>query len=151
MAACSYSPGKPIREWNVYQSTADAQLVYGAGLPLTIVPLDSTTHVQLSDDERQRVVNYQSPLTYALECLYRLWLSGPQQRMTLHDQLAVAEAASPARFFGKQELLPLVVDEQGYTRIDRARGKPVTVCLEPKRDEFMKYYLDELTSQRLGK
>ena len=35
----SYSPGKAIREWNVYQSTADAQLVYGAGLPLTIVPL----------------------------------------------------------------------------------------------------------------
>ncbi|HEV8484653.1 MAG TPA: nucleoside hydrolase, partial [Blastocatellia bacterium] len=26
----SYSPDKPIREWNVYQSTADAQLVYGA-------------------------------------------------------------------------------------------------------------------------
>lgn len=146
----SFSVGKPIREWNVYQSTADAQLVYGAGLPLTIVPLDSTTHVQLSDDERQRVANYKSPLTYALECLYRLWLAGPRQRMTLHDQLAVAETADPARFFGKQERLPLIVDAEGYTRIDGARGKPVTVCLEPRRDEFMKYYLDELTGQRLG-
>jgi inosine-uridine nucleoside N-ribohydrolase len=146
----SYSPGKPIREWNVYQSTADAQLVYGAGLPLTIVPLDSTTHVQLNDDERKRVADYHSPLTYALECLYRLWLSGPTQRMTLHDQLAVAETASPATFFGKQESLPLAVDDQGFTRIDREHGKAVTVCLEPKRDAFMKYYLDELTSQRLG-
>jgi purine nucleosidase len=146
----SYSAGKPIREWNVYQATADAQLVYGAGLPLTIVPLDSTTHVQLSDAERQRIADYHSPLTYALECLYRLWLSSPQQRMTLHDQLAVAETASPATFFGKQESLPLVVDDEGYTRIDRERGKPVTVCLEPRRDAFMKYYLDELTSQRLG-
>ena len=146
----SYSPGKPIREWNVYQATADAQLVYGAGLPLTIVPLDSTTHVQLNNEERQRMVDYNSPLTYALECLYRLWLTGPTQRMTLHDQLAVAETASPGTFFGKQETLPLLVDEQGYTRIDRERGKPVTVCLEPKRDAFMKYYLDELTSQRLG-
>jgi purine nucleosidase len=146
----SYSLGKVIREWNVYQATADAQLVYGAGLPLTIVPLDSTTHVQLNNEERQRMVDYNSPLTYALECLYRLWLTGPTQRMTLHDQLAVAETASPATFFGKQETLPLLVDEQGYTRIDRERGKPVTVCLEPKRDAFMKYYLDELTSQRLG-
>ena len=51
----SYSPDKPIREWNVYQSTADSQLVYGAGLPLTIVPLDSTTHVKLSDAERKQV------------------------------------------------------------------------------------------------
>jgi purine nucleosidase len=147
----SYSPGKPIREWNVYQSTADAQLVYGAGLPLTIVPLDSTTHVLLSDEERKRVADDQSPLTYALECLYRLWLSSPTQRMTLHDQLAVAETASPATFFGKQETLPLFVDDEGYTRIDRERGKPVVVCLEPKRDTFMKYYLDMLTRQRLAR
>ncbi|MFL6213366.1 MAG: nucleoside hydrolase [Blastocatellia bacterium] len=146
----SYSPAKSIREWNVYQSTADAQLVYGAGLPLTIVPLDSTTHVLLSDDERRRIADYNSPLTYALECLYRLWLSGPTQRMTLHDQLAVAETASPATFFGKQETLPLLVDDEGYTRIDRARGKPVMVCLEPKRDSFMTYYLGVLSRQRLA-
>ncbi|HUK89319.1 MAG TPA: hypothetical protein VLZ81_02885, partial [Blastocatellia bacterium] len=100
--------------------------------------------------ERKRVSDYASPLTYSLECLYRLWLSGPSERMTLHDQLAIAETASPGSFFGKQETLPLIVDEQGYTRIDRELGKPVRVCLEPKRDEFMKYYIDELTSQRLG-
>jgi inosine-uridine nucleoside N-ribohydrolase len=137
----SYSPDKPIREWNVYQSTADSQLVYAAGLPLTIVPLDSTTHVRLSDAERKRVADYVSPLTYALECLYRLWLTNPTDRMTLHDQLAVAEAAQPGAFFGRRETLPLIVDEQGYTRIDRERGKPVVVCLEPRRDEFMKYFL----------
>lgn len=147
----SYSQGKSVREWNVYQSTADAQLVYGAGLPLTIVPLDSTTYVQLSDAERKQVVDYDSPLTYMLECLYRLWLSNPTQRMTLHDQLAVAETARPGAFFAKQETLPLVVDGEGYTRIDRERGKPVTVCLQPKRDEFMQYYLGQLTSQHLGK
>jgi inosine-uridine nucleoside N-ribohydrolase len=142
----SYSPDKVIREWNVYQSTADSQLVYGAGLPLTIVPLDSTTHVRLSDAERKRVAEHVSPMAYALECLYRLWLANPTDRMTLHDQLAVAEAAQPGAFFGRRETLPLIVDEQGFTRIDRERGKPVTVCLEPRRDEFMKYYLDQLTS-----
>jgi inosine-uridine nucleoside N-ribohydrolase len=128
----------------------DAQLVYSAGLPLTIVPLDSTTHVQLTDAERRRVADYTSPLTYSLECLYRLWLNGPTQQMTLHDQLAVAETASPGTFFSRRETLPLVVDSDGFTRIDRERGKPVTACLEPKRDEFMKYYLDELTNQHLG-
>src|SRR5689334_42104 len=104
----SYSRGQPIREWNVYQSTADSQLVYGAGLPLTIVPLDSTTYVQLSNDERRQIADYKSPLTYALECLYRLWLSEPTQRMTLHDQQAITETASPGTFFGKQETLPLI-------------------------------------------
>lgn len=147
----SFSPGKPVREWNVYQSTADAQLVYSAGLPLTIVPLDATTFVQLSDQERKQVADHDSPLTYSLEILYRLWLSSPTQRMTLHDQLAVAEAASPGAFFAKQETLLLRVDDEGNTRIDPERGKAVRVCLEPKRDEFMRYYLGQLTGQRLGK
>src|SRR5262245_32906949 len=154
MSGCVYGtadkPSNAIREWNVYQSTADSQLVYGAGLPLTIVPLDSTTHVKLSDEERKQVSDHRSPLTYALECLYRLWLSGPSARMTLHDQLAVAESAAPGRFFNRLETLPIFVDDQGFTRIDRERGKPVIVCLEPKRDEFIKYYIEQLISQRLG-
>jgi inosine-uridine nucleoside N-ribohydrolase len=147
----TYGPGKPIAEWNVRQSIADAQLVYGAGLPLTIVPLDSTTLVQLKEDERKRVADRQSSLTYSLESLYRLWLASPAQRMTLHDQLAVAETALPGAFFAKRDTLPLKVDDEGYTRIDRERGKPVTVCLQPKRDDFMEYYIGQLTGQRLGK
>jgi inosine-uridine nucleoside N-ribohydrolase len=134
-----------IPEWNVVVATQDSQLVYGAGLPLTIVPLDSTTHVQLADAERERVQKRASPVTHAVESLYRLWLSSPQARMTLHDQLAVAEAARPGEFFNKKETLPLVVDDKGYTRINKASGKNTVVCLEPKRDAFMNYYLSVLT------
>ena len=153
MSGCVYgrAGNQPvIPEWNVVASTADSQVVYAAGLPLTIVPLDSTTHVQLKQEERERVRKYNSPLTRSLECLYRLWLSSPQSRMTLHDQLAVAETASPGTFFGKKETLPLIVDDKGVTRIDKDKGKPVTVCLEPKRDQFMEYYISCLVRQRLG-
>ena len=68
MSGCVYGTAEkqtPIAEWNVRSSVADAQLVYGAGLPLTIVPLDSTTHVKLSDVERERLQKYSSPLTFA--------------------------------------------------------------------------------------
>jgi inosine-uridine nucleoside N-ribohydrolase len=153
MGGCVYGTAQrqmPVAEYNVYSSVADSQLVYGAGLPLTIVPLDSTTHVMLSDAERERLHTYRSPLTFALEVLYRLWLAKPQSRMTLHDQLAVAETAAPGRFFGKIETVPIWVDEKGFTRIESQKGKPVAVCLEPKRDEFMEYYVGELVSQRLG-
>jgi len=153
MGGCVYGTSEkqaPIAEYNVYSSVADSQLVYGAGLPLTIVPLDSTTHVRLSDAERERLHKYPSPLTFTLEALYRLWLEKPQSRMTLHDQLAVAETAAPKRFFGKAETVPIWVDDKGFTRVDSQKGKPVTVCLEPKRDAFMQYYLGELIGQRLG-
>jgi inosine-uridine nucleoside N-ribohydrolase len=139
-------PDKIIPEWNVVSATADAQLVYAAKLPLTIVPLDSTTHVRLSDPERDRLRNHHSPLTVSLEALYRLWIETPAQRMTLHDQLAVAEAADPGAFFARVEEMSLIVDGEGYTRIDPARGGKVSVCLEPRRDVLMKAYLDGLMS-----
>jgi purine nucleosidase len=153
MSGCVYGTAQkasPVPEYNVYASTTDAQLVYAAGLPLTIVPLDSTTHVRLSDGEREQLRKYDSPLTFVLEALYRLWLEKPSSRMTLHDQLAVVETASSKQFFGKIETLPLWVDEKGSTRIDAQKGKPVAVCLEPKRDAIMQYYIGELIGQRLG-
>ena len=150
MSGCVYATAQRPSchpEWNVKAAIEDAKLVYAAGLPLTIVPLDSTTHVVLQESEREAVRRHGSPLTHALEALYRLWLRRPESRMMLHDQLAVAEAARPGEFFGRKETLPLSVDDQGNTRIDEQRGRPVSVCLEPKRDAFMSFYIAELTRE----
>ncbi len=147
IAAHAWGP-VPLAEWNVVRSTADAQVVYAAGLPLTTVPLDSTTYVTLKEEERERLRKHDSPLTRALETLYRLWLENPTSRMTLHDQLAVAETVRPGAFFGRKDTLSLVVDEKGYTKVDAARGKPAAVCFEPRRDEFMGFYLNGLMVKR---
>jgi inosine-uridine nucleoside N-ribohydrolase len=135
----------PIAEWNVVQATADAQVVYAAGLPITTVPLDSTTYVTLKDEERERLRKRDSAVTRALESLYRLWIDTPSSRMTLHDQLAIAETVRPGAFFARKDTLAVVVDDKGFTRVDAAKGKPTVVCFEPKRDEFMKFYVDGLT------
>lgn len=133
----------PVPEWNVVRATTDAQLVYSS-LPLTIVPLDSTTYVKLRADERARLEKHPAPLTRALEALYRLWIGDPTQQMTLHDQMAVADVLQPGAFFGRCTSMPIRVDDNGVTRVDPAAGKPVSVCLEPKRDAFMKFYIDGL-------
>lgn len=151
MSGCVYgSVWGLVAEWNVIRARADAELVYSAGFPLTIVPLDATTRVVLQQTERERLRKRITPLTTALEALYRLWLAKPDQRMTLHDQLAVAEAAWPGRFFARMETVPLAVDEKGFTRVDPARGRPVAVALEPRRDAFMEAYLGALLDQSLG-
>jgi inosine-uridine nucleoside N-ribohydrolase len=141
--ASAWSPG-PVAEWNVKQAIADAQAVYSAGFPLTIVPLDSTTYVQLQDGERQQLRDSRAPLPIALEGLYRLYLDGPAARMTLHDQLAIAETEQPGVFFAQKPTLPIVVDGEGFTRVDGARGKDVSVCLQPRRDAFMRHYIGRL-------
>ncbi len=134
----------PLAEWNVKLAIPEAQAVYSAAWPLTIVPLDSTTYVRLEDPEREALRKAGTPLVIALEALLRLWADRPTSRMTLHDQLALAEAQHPGRFFGRCEPMPLRVDDKGYTRVATTNGRPVTVCLEPKRDEFMKHYLAQL-------
>jgi inosine-uridine nucleoside N-ribohydrolase len=136
-----------VPEWNVKLAIAEARTVYAAAWPLTIVPLDSTTYVRLEDQERETLRNAGTSLVVALEALLRLWTDDPGSRMTLHDQMAIAEAQHPGRFFGRCEPMPLRVDGEGYTRVDKTNGRPVTVCLEPKRDEFMAHYLAQLAAR----
>jgi purine nucleosidase len=136
-----------IPEWNVKSAIPEAQAVYGASWPVTIVPLDSTSYVQLQDGERDALRQAGTPLTIALEALLRLWTERPASRMTLHDQMALAETQHPARFFGRCESMPIRVDAEGFTRVDRAAGRPITVCLEPRRDQFMSHFLAQLSSR----
>ena len=134
----------PVAEWNVKLAIEEARRVYAADWPLTIVPLDSTTYVRLQDGEREALRKAHTPLVDALEALLRLWADSPDSRMTLHDQLAVVEAQEPGAYFGRCTPMPLRVDEAGFTRVDSAGGRPVTVCLEPKRDAFMKHFLGQI-------
>ncbi len=137
-----------VAEWNVKLAIPEAQAVYAARWPLTIVPLDSTTYVQLQDPERETLRRSATPLAVALETLLRLWTDRPSSRMTLHDQLALAETQQPGRFFAHCDAIPLRVDENGYTRVDATSGTPVHVCLEPKRNDFMSHFLAQLMRDR---
>ena len=145
IGASAYSP-VAVAEWNVKLAIPEAQAVYAARWPLTIVPLDATSYVRLEDQERETLRQAGTPLVIALEALLRLWTDRPASRMTLHDQLALAETQHPGRFFARCAPLPLKVDRDGYTRMDAAEGRPVTVCLEPKRNEFMTHYLAQLAA-----
>jgi inosine-uridine nucleoside N-ribohydrolase len=137
----------PVPEWNVKLAIPEAQLVYAAGWPVTIVPLDSTSYVRLEDGERDTLRAARTPATTALETLLRLWTDRPSSRMTLHDQLALAEAQEPGRFFGRCDPMPLRVDADGYVRVDGAGGRSIAVCLEPKRNAFMQHFIAQLAAR----
>ena len=136
-----------VAEWNVKLAIPEAQAVYAAAWPVTIVPLDSTTYIRLEDGEREKLRSAGTPLVVALEALLRLWSEEPTSRMTLHDQMALAEAQHPGQFFRRCESMPIRVDSEGYTRVDRTGGRPIAVCLEPKRNEFMTHYLAQLATK----
>jgi purine nucleosidase len=124
----------PQPEWNILNDVASAQKLFASGVPLYVMPLDST---QLKLDEVKRAFLFMrgTPVTDQLTILYHLWA---QETPTLFDPMTVAFVLDP-------ELCPVTplhirVDEKGYTREEP--GAPnAEVCLDSKPDDFFQFYL----------
>lgn len=133
----------PVPEYNVVMDIVAAQKVFTSGVPLFVMPLDST---QLKLDERKRelIFTASTPVTDALTLLYQLWSSDTKQPTpTLFDAVAVAYAIDPQQC--PVTPLRLEVDLDGFTR--EKPGQPNTnVCLESSSDDFFRFYLPRVTT-----
>ncbi len=132
----------PDPEYNVMSAIPAARRLFASGVPLFVMPLDST-QLKLDEIKRELVFRQSTPLTDDLTLLYHLWGG---QTPTLYDPVAVTYALRP-------DICPatpmrLEIDDKGYTR--PAHGAPNTeVCLHSKEDEFFHFYLSRVLSQKL--
>ena len=130
----------PDPEWNILCDIQAAQKVFSSGVPLYVMPLDST-QIKLQELERAEIFKTGTALTDALLVLYAQWARGGVQTPTLFDAVAVAYAMHP-------ELCParpmrLRVDEQGYTRVES--GAPnAQVCLHSSSDQFLEFFMPRM-------
>jgi inosine-uridine nucleoside N-ribohydrolase len=124
----------PMPEWNILNDVASAQKLFAAGVPLFVMPLDST---QLKMDEVKRAFLFGqgTSVTDQLAVLYHLW---GQETPTLFDPMTVVFVLRP-------ELCPVTgmdirVDEKGFTREEP--GAPnAQVCLDSNAEDFFRFYL----------
>jgi purine nucleosidase len=135
----------PIPEWNISRDPAGARALLASGVPVYMMPLDST-QIPLEEAERERIFSHGSPLTDQLTLLYHQWKEnapGHPQTPTLFDPVAVAYAVKP-------ELCPatplrLEVDDKGFTR--PVPGAPnAQVCLKSDEKGFLELLLGRITS-----
>lgn len=132
----------PDPEWNILCDIQAAQKVFTSGVPLFVMPLDST-QIKLQELERAEIFKAGTPLTDALLTLYEQWSHGAMQTPTLFDAVAVAYAMHP-------ELCPaqpmrLRVDDQAYTRVES--GPPnAQVCLRSNSDQFLEFFVPRIVS-----
>jgi len=127
-------PRGPEVEWNIKNDIPSAQKLFASGVPIFMMPLDST---QLKLDEVKREIVFQAgtPLTDALALLYHQW---GQQTPTLFDVMTIAYILDP-------KLCPvtpmhITVDDQGFTR--PAEGAPnAQVCLDSDSEAFFRFYI----------
>ena len=82
-----YTPDHgPQPEYNIYSDVAAAQKLFASGVPIYMMPLDST-QLKLDEDKRAFLFKQGTPLTNALSTLYYQW---GQPTPTLFDAMAVA-------------------------------------------------------------
>ena len=142
------SAGKPKPaepEWNINRDPAGAKALLASGVPVFMMPLDST-QVQLKEKEREAIFSHGSPLTDQVTLLYHQWMAGSEGRSqtpTLFDPVAVAYSFRP-------DLCParpmhIDVDDKGLTK--PGEGVPnAQVCL----DSDQKGFLDLLLRRLIG-
>jgi purine nucleosidase len=136
-----YGDKGPMPEYNIAMNPAAAGKVFTSGVPLYVMPLDST-QISLDEPTRLRIFTQSKPLTDALALLYLQW-SGTKtfKAPTLYDPVAVAYAIDPSTC--PTTPLRLTVDAQGNTREEP--GTPNTfVCLNPNPTAFFQLYLPRL-------
>ncbi len=134
----------PDAEWNINRDPAGAKALFAAGVPVFMMPLDST-QIHLETKERELIFAHGSPLTDQLTLLYHQWKAGSEghpEAPTLFDPVAVTYAIRP-------DLCPatpmrIEVDDKGFTR--KVDGSPnAQVCLKSDERGFLDLLLERLT------
>lgn len=128
----------PEPEYNVMMDIPAAQKLFTSGVPLYVMPLDST-QLKLDEVLRGILFSQDTRITNALLPLYEEWANSTQNPTpTLFDAMAVAAAIDPS--LCPTQPMHIEVDEKGFTR--ETGGAPnANVCLASDSDRFFHFYV----------
>jgi purine nucleosidase len=133
-------PVPPMPEWNILNDVASAQKLFAAGVPLFVMPLDST-QLKLDEVKRAFLFGQGTAVTDQLAVLYHLW---GQETATLFDPMTIVFVLRP-------DLCPVQgmhirVDEKGFTR-EEAGAANAQVCLDSNAEDFFRFYLRRVAAR----
>ncbi len=130
----------PDPEYNIASDVPAAQKLFTSGVPLYVMPLDST-QIKMEEIRRAELFTAGTPLTDALTLLTEEWSGGMPHAPTLYDAMAVAYSANAAVCPVKP--MHLRVDEHGATVVEN--GTPnAYVCLHSDTDQFFDYFMPRI-------
>lgn len=145
--------GTGAAEWNIRCDPAAAAIVLHSGILVDLVPFDTTSRVQLTELETQRILEAAGPVARNLACAVALWAEAHPDwgagRPTLHDPLAVLAAFQPDLFVWRRGVV--CVDIQGsatyaFTTFVEDEAGPHRVAVEVDRAAAVEMFLDRVVS-----
>ena len=131
-------PKPPEPEWNILNDPAGLKALLGSGVPVFMMPLDST-QIPLDASLREKIFAFGSPLTDQLTLLYHQWIAATPSHSptpTLFDPVAVTYTVRPDVCPVKP--MHIDVDDKGMT----TPGPGMTnaqVCLKSDDNVFFNF------------
>jgi inosine-uridine nucleoside N-ribohydrolase len=143
-----YTPDHgPDAEYNIAMDVPAAQAVFNSGVPLYVMPLDST-QLKMDEVKRQVLFTASTNLTDAITLLYEQWSRTTNQATpTMFDAVAVAYAIDPEQCPAAP--MRLEVDAKGFTR-EVSGTQNAFVCMKSDSDKFFEFYMPRLMEQKLA-
>lgn len=136
-------------EWNALCDPEATRIVFGTGVPITMVGLDVTTKCVMRYEQVKAIGAVDRPVNQICYELIHLWGGdNPEPHPTLHDPLAVATLINPSLCETREMRIEV------ETRADHLRGATVPVAGEPNTSvcvsvdstQFMDYFIETLTA-----
>jgi len=141
-----HAPRPPDKEYNIAADIAAAQALFGSGVSVVMMPLDST-QIRFEEAARNAVFAQGTPLTDALALLYHQWLDAYQPwssaTPTLFDVVPVAYAIDAS--LCPTLALHIDVDADGATR-ETEGASNAQVCLAADEPRLLKLFVQRLMS-----
>lgn len=135
---------QPDAEWNIKCDPAGAKALLASGVPVFMMPLDST-QIHLEPADREAIFANGSALTDQLTLLYHQWMAGSEGHWTtptLFDPVAVTYTIRPDLCPAKA--MRIEVDDQGFTRPAEGAAN-ASVCLQSDEKGFLELLRGRLT------
>ena len=149
----------PVLETNLNADPGAAEIVFAAGLPLTLVPVEVTTQVFLTPEQRAALRSWKHPLAGTLvtlmeEMLARFAHFAEEQslpndlfagRTFMHDPLAVYTAIATRLVTVRRTCVQLEVHDRVLRTIAYPdRRANVWVCVDVDAPGLVGYWLDSI-------
>jgi len=128
-----YEPNRgPEPEYNIGSDVAAAQKLFASGVPILMMPLDSTI-LKLDEVKREILFKQGTPLTDEFTLFYHVSM---RPTPTLFDAMAVAYVIDPG--LCPTTKLKIEVEKDGFTREVKGESN-ASACLESDSEKFFRF------------
>lgn len=145
----------PLAEFNIYVDPHAAHIVFHAGIPITLIPLDVTHKCLLKQEHVDRLMTIKSPITQFIKDVIEIYFKFSYDRgfagCALHDPLTLATVIAPELLTLKEYYVD--VDHSGgvamgktFADIFHVTKKPANmkVAMEVRGDDFIELFVQRM-------